>query len=258
MPHFTKGDADLIRFAASFVNLRATDFVTLTDRSLRVIQHRLKKLLVGENGTGYFYRIPNPANPFEQVYFLSQKGWDEALRLGFVNDEVNANREKSEGQVEHDLVLTDFHRALHFSFGEQLHWSQLWKNRYTRWGKGPFDYVNADAFFYIEREDGKFASFFVEVENQKGVEEPLRKMEGYVRFAESGAYQEKFEHPDFRVIFLRPSTEMVRNLVEAAAEKQRFATRRFWITSYADMLYPRLPKYLTPRDRDKATYTLAA
>jgi hypothetical protein len=253
-------DNDLLKLGTSFVNLRVRDFSDLTGRSEHAIRHRLVKLCIehktrfGEKrgemkrGLGYFYWLPNPANPFEKVYFPTQKGWDEALRLGLIAREVNANREKSEGQLDHDLILTDFHKALHSVFKEKLHWSQLYADRFKRWGKKPHEYVNADAFFYIEKDDRKYAAFFVEIENQKGVEEPLRKMRGYAQFAEGG-YQELTGHDDFRVILLKPSPAMVTHVLEAARTEKELNTRRFWFADYDTAnRYCGAQVWRTPRD----------
>src|SRR4051794_6252939 len=106
MPLPAQGDHELLKLGTSFVNLRIRDFSELTGRSEDALRRRLAKLVTtrriprgkarGEekNGLGYFYRLPNPSNPFEKVYFPTQKGWDKALEYGFIKHEVNANREK--------------------------------------------------------------------------------------------------------------------------------------------------------------------
>jgi hypothetical protein len=246
----SKSDHDILKFAASFVNLRTSDICELTGRSLRRVQRRMRKLRLDENGgLGLFYDdLRNPANPFEKVHRLTQKGWDEAQRRGLIDQDVNANREKSEGQLEHDLVLTDFHKALHKVFGGKLHWSQLYADRYKRWGKKTHEYINSDAFFYIEKDDGKYAAFFVEVENQKGVEEPLRKMRAYAEFAEGG-YQELTGHDDFRVIFLKPTEAMCTNVLMFASGEKDVNTRRFWFADYEKAnRYSAAEIWRTPRD----------
>ncbi|HSY52421.1 MAG TPA: hypothetical protein VLC46_26705 [Thermoanaerobaculia bacterium] len=252
----SKSDNDILKFAASFVNLRTSDICDLTGRSLRRIQRRMRKLRLDENGgLGLFYDdLRNPANPFEKVHRLTQKGWDEALRRNLLDKEVNANREKSEGQLEHDLVLTDFHKALHRTFGANLNWSQLYAARYKRWGKGRDEYVNADAFFFIEK-DGEYSAFFVEIENQKGVEEPLRKMRAYAEFAD-GHYQEMFNHSDFRVIILKPTPAMTSHVLSAAREDKAVNTRRFWLTDYDSALKPSERVFKTPKDFETASYSL--
>jgi len=254
-----------LKFGTQFVNLRVRDLRELTGRSEYVCQRTFRQLCISrtvrfgdrkgevEHGLGLFYSLPNPLNPFEQVFFPTQKGWDEALARGFVKHTVNVTDEKSEGQLAHDLVLTDFHKALHALFGERLQWSQLYKSRYHRWAKGKEDYVNADAFFFIKFPSGKIAAFFVEVENQKGTQEPLRKMGGYLRFAE-GPFQDIFKWDDFRVIFLRPSYEMVLNLLHAANAEKTTATRRFWLTDYKAALRPQHKTYYTPKDFETRTW----
>jgi len=262
-------DRELLKLGTSFVNLRVTDFAQLTGRSEHAIRERMPKLVIEHktrfgakkgamrDGLGLFYWLPNPVNPFQKVYFPTQKAWDVAHRLGLIDAEVNANREKSDGQLEHDLILTDFHKALHLAFKDMLHWSQLYASRYTRWSSATADYVNADAVFSIKKPDGDYVTFFVEVENQKGVEEPLRKMDGYRRFAESGEYQQKFQHKDFRVIFLKPTPAMCTNALTAAAEVPEIATRRFWYADY-DAATKRIGEQIfrTPKDFEKVTYSL--
>lgn len=262
-------DQELLKLGTSFVNLRVTDFAQLTGRSEHAVRERLPKLVIehktrfgakkGEmrDGLGLFYWLPNPVNPFQKVYFPTQKGWDVAHRLGIIDVEVNANREKSDGQLEHDLILTDFHKALHFVFKDMLKWSQLYQSRYNRWNSGPDDYVNADAVFSINKPDGNKSIFFVEVENQKGVQEPLDKMRRYQRYADCGQFAQDFEHPDFRVIFLKPTLAMVTNALTAAADVPELATRRFWFADY-DAATKRTGEriFRTPRDFANLTHSL--
>jgi hypothetical protein len=269
MRQLSNADRELLRFSTSFVNLRVRDFAELTGRSEHAVRERMPKLVIehktrfgtkkGElqDGLGLFYWLPNPSNPFEKVYFPTQKAWDTAHRLGILDVEVNATREKSEGQLEHDLVLTDFHKALHFAFKDMLKWSQLYQSRYTRWDDGTNDYVNADAVFSIVKPDGGKAIFFVEVENQKGVQEPLDKMRRYQRFHESGGFAEHFEHPDFRVIFLKPTPAMCTNALTAAAGERGVATRRFWFADY-DAATLRIGEQIfrTPKDFESVAHSL--
>jgi hypothetical protein len=255
-----KGDKELLKLGASFVNLRTSDIVDLTGRSLRRVQRRMRKLRLDENGgIGLFYDdLRNPANPFEKVYRLTQKGWDTAHRLNpdSIPADVSANREKSENQLEHDLVLTDFHRDLQKVFKDMLVWSQLYQDRYKRWGKGRDEYINADAFFYIRKPDNTYAAFFVEVENQKGVEEPLRKMRAYTEFAQ-GHYQELTGHDDFRVIFLKPTKAMVDNVLEAAERDKETETRRFWLADYEQASrFSAAQIWRTPKDHETVKYSL--
>jgi len=253
-------DDDLLKLGASFVNLRVRDFADLTGRSEHAIRHRLVKLCIehktrfGEKrgemkrGLGYFYWLPNPSNPFEKVYFPTQKGWDEALRRGLIDHEVNANREKSDGQLEHDLILTDFHKALYSAF-PTLKWSQLYEQRYQRFGKGRDEYINADAFFVIE---GK--AFFVEIENQKGVEEPLRKMRNYTAFSKH--FSDYYNYEDFRVIFLKPTPAMCLHVLEAAREERDTNSGRFWFASYQEAGNPKAEIFRSPKTYEQKAYSL--
>jgi hypothetical protein len=255
-----------LQFGASFVNLRVRDLSALSGRSEYVCRRTFRQLVIErrvrfgdrrgdtESGLGLFYSLPNPLNPFERVFFPTQKGWDEALRRGFVDHTVSVTDEKSEGQLEHDLILTDFHKALHFAYGAKLHWSQLFKARKHRWSDRPNDYVNADAFFYLELPNGEYASFFVEVENQKGVEEPMRKMGNYLGFAD-GPFQDLFHAPDFRVIFLRPSAPMVTNLAAATHRDKTRNSPRFWIADYASSQRPTERVFFAPPDYERKAWS---
>jgi hypothetical protein len=256
-----------LEFGVQFVNLRPRDLQDLTGRSIYVCRRTFRQLVIErrvrfgdkkgteKQGLGLFYCLPNPSNPFERVFFPTQKGWDEAYKRGYVNHEVNANREKSDDQLDHDLILTDLHKALLAVYGpENLRWSQLWQSRYTRWGKKPEQYINADAFFALRQPNGTWIAFFVEVENQKGVQEPLRKMAAYVAFAQSGAYQEKFEHPDFRAIFLKPSREMTLNLLAAASKDRLANTKRFLCTDYDAIPQLTQKVFGTPKDFRERTW----
>jgi|ERR1043165_2068915 hypothetical protein len=249
---YAKQDAELLKLGASFMLLRTSDICDLTGRTLRRVQRRMRKLRLDDNGgLGLFYDdLRNPANPFEKVHRLTQKGWDEAQRRGLINQDVNANREKSEGQLEHDLVLTDFHKALHFAFGDRLKWSQLYEQRYQRFGKGRDEYVNADAFFVIDDK-----AFFVEIENQKGVEEPLRKMRNYTAFA--SYFSDYYPYKDFRVVILKPTSAMAAHVLSAAREDKETNTRRFWITDYESAKHPTEQAFKTPRDFETESYSLA-
>src|SRR4051794_8357092 len=112
MLRLTEEQDKALELGVSFVNLRARDLHELTGRSIYTCRRTFRQLVVrrrvqaGEakgaekNGLGLFYVLPNPSNPFEKVFFPTQKGWDEALKRGHIKFEVNANREKKDGQVD--------------------------------------------------------------------------------------------------------------------------------------------------------------
>jgi hypothetical protein len=108
--------------------------------------------------------------------------------------------------------------------------------------------VNADAGFAIVKEN-RVAPFLAEIENQKGLSEPLRKMEGYTQFAKSGEFQNKFQWDDFRVIILKPTRRRALEVAAAANEEKSLNNRRFWISDYDSAINdPMGSHYLTPRD----------
>lgn len=159
------------------VHLRPRNLAELTGRREYVIWHRLRTLVpsrtvrFGPNkgdtvvGRGYVNYVIESADSLrsderretafdvERVYFLTQKGWNKALDLGFIKFPVNAVNEKSNQNLDHDLKLTDIHLALWRKWRDRLHWYQYRPFTYHRFGKGDDELINADAFYWIDKDD---------------------------------------------------------------------------------------------------------
>ena len=70
----------------------------------------------------------------------------------------------ADGKLAHDRLVVRFRWMLHARFGDRLRWSQHRYNIYDRWETQVDDHILADAFFYLQRPNGTYPSFFVEVE----------------------------------------------------------------------------------------------
>ena len=286
MPAFAKGDQEILRHFASFVNLRARDLMELTGRHKDSVWMRLRKLGglrhvrkgprkdEEQRGLGYVNYVLETSDavteedryvdPFEieRVYFLTQRGWDKALELGLVQHRVNASDEKSNLSLAHDMKLTDIHLALHRKYGDRLHWFQYRPYIYSRWDDGAEDFVKPDAFFWLDQGD-HFPAFFVELENRR---ETNKYPEGDLlaklkRFAEygKGHFQAEphFEDfRDFRVITYRLSPVLARNMAAKTA-KHGLTTGRFWFSDIPSAIRGE-ETYVTPKDYAERTHSLDA
>lgn len=280
MPQFADGDKEIIRFLAEYVNLRARDLAELTGRETYVMRRRLRALggmrhvRFGEKkgeqrkGLGYVnYILEGPEeatamNELERVHFLTQKGWDAALELGFTEHRVGATNGKSWQNLPHDMKLTEIHLALHRRYGVKLHWFQYRPYIYTRWGDSKDDFVKPDAFFWLDLGD-RFPAFFVELENNR---ETMHEADGDViakmrRFSEFAKGHFQAEEPfvdfsDFRVAIYRLSPTLARNMAAKAKRvDDSLATRRFWLTDIPSAIRGD-ERFITPKDYDKASYSL--
>jgi len=280
------GDNEIVRRLAQFIYLRASDLAELTGRSEYVMWRRLRALGNGEflpfgkrkgeemSGAGLVDYIIEPGeerrsqNGFSslaglrRIYFLTQKGWDRALKLEYIKQPVTATAEKSNLMLDHDLALTDYHLALWRKWGDKLEWRQYHHVLYHRFGKGDNDMVNADAYFWIEAPG--HPAFFVEMENirehsydTKGNSKMVRKGLAFAAYAD-GHYQDDFApNPDFRVIFIRTTQTLAVNAVKKYhAHGKQLRSGRYWFTdihrakSGADRIYS------TPKDFENALHAL--
>lgn len=275
-------DSEIIKRLAQFVYLRISDVQELTGRGERAVQGALRRLgsrpylpnrrKKGDEkpGLGLIdYVIESASTELgkfseKRVHFLTQRGWDYALRHGFIKQPVTATAEKSNLMLDHDLALTDYHLALWRKWGDKLEWRQYHHVLYHRFGKGENDMINADAYFWIEAPG--HPAFFVEMENirehsydAKGNSKLVRKGLAFDAFAD-GHYQEEERFapsPDFRVIFIRTSQTLAVNAVKKYHTHGRpLRSGRFWFTdihrarSGADRIYS------TPTDYENALHAV--
>jgi hypothetical protein len=278
MTSLVKGDAEFIKYLAQFVHLRPCDLAELTGRSEYVVWRRLRTMtssrtvLFGPNkgekvvGRGYVnYLIegtdrideradgPFPANENRRVYFLTQKGWNKALDLGFVKHKVNFQKNSNQN-LDHDLKLTRIHLALWRRYKDRVHWFQY----------RPFTYVdglvNADAFLWIDF-GTRFPAGFVEVENHK---ESGHKADGdlvdksrqFAEYANSFGAEAPFEDfTDFYVFVYRLSSVMSVNFAKKLRKIGKpVAGRRFMLADIPSAIAG-TERFITPKDYEQASYT---
>ncbi|HKO54856.1 MAG TPA: replication-relaxation family protein [Thermoanaerobaculia bacterium] len=227
----------MLKLFSSYCNLTPSQLAILTGRLPHAVRRNLRTM-AAEN---YARFVPPLSDRFgENVWFLTQKGWDICRAMGWVDRRVEATDEKSNKNIPHDMVITRLHMALMSIYGDQLYWTQLHQDCYRRFGKGENDRINADAYFSFPAADGHgFCSFFLEVENTgeskyaNGKSSRVRKMEAYAEYAK-GFFQDNFGGDDFRVMVLLPTTEGVCRFLGKLFELGgAVATRRFWATDYS-------------------------
>src|SRR4051794_2548069 len=248
----TKSELEMLKLLASYCYLTPSQLSHLTARTPHAVRRNLRQM----DADGFARFVPPLSDRFgENVWFLTQKGWDKCRDMGWIEKKVQATDEKSNKTIPHDLVLTTLHIKLFDLYGDDLYWTQLHQDCYRRWGKKENERINADAFFSIPA-DGAFASFFVEVENtgeskyEDGKSSRVRKMEAYADYAK-GHFQQDFDGDDFRVMTLLPTADAVtRSLGKLVEHGGDVATRRFWSSDYASIetLTKESQAFTTPKD----------
>lgn len=271
--YVSKKDLEVLKLFSEYVYLQSSHIEELTGRGAWVIDHALRKLggaralkrgeRKGEQVTGFGYlkclHLPDDLWG-ERVWFPTQKLWDLALKEGWIDQHVEATDEKTNKLLRHNLVLTNFHLALHREFGAKLSWSQLHHDLYHRWGTAPDEKVYADAFFYLTLGD-RYPTFYVEIENsgenkyEKGKSSRVRKMESYLEYSD-GHFQEKTGADNFRVITLVPSEREAGNFIAKLAKDKSLATPKFWISDFEQAMHPAEKVFVTPKDYQQRAYSL--
>lgn len=275
MSQFAEGDKDFLWALANFVNLKPRHLAELTGRSLQVVYYRLRALgpdrtiCYGpqkgspEKALGYVnYLLEGtdklseretvfPQNKIERVHFLTQKGWNKALDLGFLKYPVNFTRNSNQN-LDHDLKLSEIHLALYRRYGNKLHWFQYRPYIYVK------GLVNADAFFWLDLDD-HFPCFFVELENRResGHEEDgdlTSKLRQFTEFAKAFEEPQFEDFSDFRVAIYRLTDRMAKEYAKKASSLG-LAHRRFWITDIPSAIAG-TESFITPKDYTDRRYSL--
>jgi hypothetical protein len=222
----------------------------LTGRSQKVVERDLR-FLRDEEGLLVFKHHPTEKfGPY--VWYLTQKGWDWCFKEKLFEKRVEANDEKGDNWLKHDLVLTDLHIKLFDIFGPDLFWTQLRQHCYRRFGKAKNDRVNYDAFFSFPQ-GGSFPVFLVEVEKSKdsvkfGKSSRMEKVEAYESYAR-GPFQDEYgDEADFRVLWTFGTEQKTLN--HASKLHEQNANRRNW--SLDENQIPSLTKeaqlFITPKE----------
>ena len=144
------------------------------------------------------------------VYGLGKKGAREldgpALPIGRLDWSDRPGKPVGLPYVDHQLAVGTFMVALQVACsvtGNKLHWSGPFHQRDFRIEPPGGEPIQPDAFFILERADGKQAAHFLEIERSAKSEERLRqKYEGYYCYWRSGRSEQQFGFKHFRVLFV--------------------------------------------------------
>jgi hypothetical protein len=244
-----KGDSPILKSVAD------CQFVTVEmvaeDAKRNVIAVRRRMLSLYQAG---FLNRSRRDKLAPYVYFLSEKGSDEALKHGHLN-EPRYIKSKSSILVPHDLEITIFHRTLRKKLHDAGHILSEW-DQWRGALKHEVETANGrealipDGRFCID--DGNdcyleiVKSYESEYENgESNVEHKIFLYNEYWR--QSG--------DDFRVLFVMPTKARVAHFL--AKIEERFPYRRFWFTDEESYRANVLGKiWWTPRDFRDATYGL--
>ena len=209
-----------------------------------------RKRFLGLYQAGYLNRTRRDlVAPY--VYFLGEKGAQEAARLGYL-PEVRFIKAKSRILINHDLEITMFHRALESALSK----TSLGLTSWEQWRGDLKDEIRTpretaalipDARFVI---DGTSA-FFLEIvksyesEYEDGISNIVRKIGLYAGY--KNQFKKKYGMDDFRVLWVLPTQARVLGLLSKIENDYPF--RRFYLTdeeSYRTNLLGKI--WWTPRD----------
>jgi len=192
------------------------------------------------------------------VYFLGEKGAEEAARMGYL-PEVRFIKSKSRLIINHDLEITLFHLVLEKKLHDAGHLLASW----DQWRGDLKDEVETDrgtaslipdAYFVINED-----AFFLEVvksyesEYEDGESNIVRKVGLYHEY--KNRFREKYGAEDFRVLWVLPTKARVLGLLSKLEDS--FPYRRFYFTDEESYKKNMLGKiWWTPKDFREATYSL--
>jgi hypothetical protein len=267
---FTPGDAEIIRHLTDWYLLTCDEVAELTGRHPVAIRNRLRVLGFDKrkkgnsltDGLQYLYRTS-----YERMgavlHYPTQKAFDFAFDEGWLSQRVHGGK-RDLAKLPHDRRVVAYRFLLRRLFGENLHATQHYYNVYDRWGTGADDHVMADLFFYYRAKDGTYPPFFLEVENTaehsydaKGESARIRKARSYVTYLERGLFQEKFQYPSVRFLFIVPSAKQAGNFAKKLHDMGgAFNSRLFVITDFQTVFSGTEQPYVTPKDYEHRRYSL--
>ncbi|HEV7768143.1 MAG TPA: hypothetical protein VGQ76_24285 [Thermoanaerobaculia bacterium] len=267
---FTDGDAEIIRHVTDYYLLTCEELAALTGRNPVSIRRRLQVLGFEKrkrgawttSGLQYLYRTCYERMGAE-LHYPTQKAFDFAFEQGWLSERVHGGK-RDIAKLPHDRRVVQYRFHLRKLFGDRIHATQHFYNVYDKWGTKPDDHILADLFFYYRAEDGTFPSFFLEIENTaehsydaKGESARIRKAKSYVEYLERGLFQEKFEYPDVKFIFIVPSAKQARNFAKKlSAMGGAFNSKLFIIGDFQSVFGDSKKPYITPKDFEHARYSL--
>ena len=243
-----KGDSLIFQSVASYQFVTVEMVAEDTERNVIAVRRRMLSLYQA----GYLNRARrDKLAPY--VYFLSEKGSDEALRYGHLN-EPRYIKSKSSILVPHDLEITIFHRTLQKKLDEARYPLSYWE----QWRGALRAEVQTEKGIEALIPDGSFAINDDEyrLEIVKAYESEYENGESNVEhkiFLYNEYWRQSGE--DFHVLFVMPTKMRVAHFLAKIEEK--FPYRKFWFTdeeSYRSSILGKI--WWTPRDFRDATYSL--
>lgn len=270
--YFKESDEHIIRWAAEYAYLQPRHVQLLASRHIIAVRRRLRQLhqrgLFSRTTVPFARNAPLWSPPDQYVYYLSREGLALARHLGFSDQHVRYNPEKSAASLPHDLFLTTFHLALYLATEASgtLH-LDYWEQRRAvlqdpvRTARGQHSF-NPDALFSL-RDTAKppgqnTTHFFLEYERSRptghegGDSNFIRKMRGFIEYHQNGCHAKRWGIPNFYVLTITPTKERALNLCYAML-KHHLRFRRFWFTDASQVSLERPSNilhnvFLTPRD----------
>lgn len=243
-----KGDSPILKSVADCQFVTVEMVAEDTQRNIIAVRRRMLQLYEA----GYLNRSRrDKLAPY--VYFLSEKGSEEALTYGHVTA-PRYIKSKSSILVPHDLEITIFHRTLR----KKLHDAGFILSEWEQWRGTLKAEVNTEKGKESLIPDGRFS-----IGDQTFCLEIVKSYESEYENGESNVERKIFLYneywrqsgEEFRVLFVMPTKMRVAHFL--AKIEERFPLRRFWFTdeeSYRTNVLGKI--WWTPRDFRDATYSL--
>lgn len=165
----------------------------------------------------------------ESIYSFTDRGVKEALDLGISGPNLRSGDEESKNTLGHQVEIFTFRRTLEKAAGQKLEWRQVGLRH-------KFEAKTAivpDALFKLNR-----FYFFLEIEKSRvndyedGLPGVIRKIQKYIRYAESRAFQEKYPGmKDFYVLVVVHGEVRRQNLFTAIRKHIPIGQGRIRVTT---------------------------
>ena len=229
----------------ALVRLLAEDFRLLTREQIDELlpakspgegDHRVRQLCAA----GYLSSRPCPESErrTEVGFFLGPRAWelfDDPAEKGVLMSLHKEAADIDPSQIRRRLLVDSVHirfltASRHYPECQLL----TWVDRYSPSWQSLRDYgvpVEADGYgeyILLMRFDSLF-TFFLEADCTDDAQALKEKIDRYIAFAASGAYERQFAAPPFRVLFLAATESQLRGILRLVASD---ADNLFWITTW--------------------------
>lgn len=163
--------------------------------------------------------------------------------------------------IEHRMLVDSVHIRFLTAGRDYSDYKLLtWIDQYSPWWDSVRQYgvpVQADGYgeyLMLMHFEGLF-TFFLEVDMGTEYGEVIRqKIDRYIAYAESGAYERQFAAQPFRVLLVAISPERAKRLLRIIEER---TDKIFWVTSVEEFMRARLFDAYWSRPRQSGLYSLA-